>query len=1732
MDALSFDEGNGTGDKDSTRSIFISNPDPETFFHDRSLNILVCLSCQVCIASATIANHLREKHGRYAMKSRVQDWADTLETMSPRDTLPRRVPRPIVGVPTFDNGLSCEACQFAARTDGTMRKHIQTTHKNQGVSYRTNVQIQQPWGKATPTFIVIDDGEEKARTREVITNNFSDVTRRFEETLNSEAMARAMVPVEVDKSEKSAWSERTRWHEHLANVDMTPLVRRAMLPEPQRDDDALLALCDRLHMVVVLAQANARLISNHVLCYVKSHLVDTPSEAPAKFNVEAKTLDRYVNYWKRFLAYVWRSRDNAAEQRMPWEADMSAEFNGLVETFGQSPLQNAAMANGKIVRFCETILSQRVDADVWKSPLIHFLAVLGWDEKGTQWRTASQFTPILAGIIYVARLLLLEVSYPVEERKTSEGVDRFKEFHRLHMTQRSGSAYSDLTHIMAKGRKIGADYGKPTIYWPKEGDGVLGGDILTYLDQSMSMSSFRNMVSAWIDEADNVLTGLAFATDSESYLRPINPAMFTDSLHSGGAGFSFLDVEKNEKLTDGYQAIVNRMARSPQNKYLVEESEPLRIRKGGLTRYLKELDRFLMLLLLLVHFTGGGTARGTELASIKWQNTANSRRNIYVVGEHVMCLVEYHKSEKLSGHPKVIPRFLPFRVGRLMIAYLADVLLFSRWLASSIDEPERVVANDYVWVKDFSSREPISSTKISVEMGAASEPYLGFGLQLHSYRQIHIAIRKRYLDQDPRTGSMEGGAGENDGAVDVDGALQSGHSSRTESLHYALTVTELNSLTDETMRQMRRVSTRWHEFLQLRSSVPLPQAGAPTGTPQVSRAPTPGQGWTKPVPRHHQGSSEPSLKVNTPLIQRPTSWDIASAGPKLSWTGPPVIPRTSCQQAQEDSRRTVSAVGKAAGKQHHGALLSLLDEQPGGSHAETNLRDIFTRSTPPAGSAPTTDTLTPDAVSPTTEAERSSELPRSSSVVYPSPRTRRVDLSKANVAKTPPRTAPRAPLQDITPRFTNPDGPSSRKRIAEPAPASPLHRPVGGPPTTYRYTTMETCDMTKGIVDISYSQVATPVIDLTSDDVDDGRRSSCLGIRPESSSSNKHRRQVSEEDVDPPAKRERAGPQRGSLPLPSNVQPTIRRAGTFRSVEEVMTALYGPSWTFRSALQEEAVRFVANPGPNSGAIMILPTAGGKTLTFMVAAKLDPEPCQTVVVVPFVALLDGLKWRCRRAGIITVQYHEGKQCTGRVILVSAEAAGRQAFRTFVLQQARKGELKRIVFDEAHVIPKDPPWRWQDQSVKLELLRDIDVPKFFLTATLPRVYERKLREAFALDLTTKTIRGSTERVNISYNVQLLGKGVDVTEAFIDIIAEHRRGLPPKGKLIVYGGTTQRCEALGARLEVPVYYNKKEQKETEFQRWLSGETDTIIGTSAIGSGIDIDGVIAILHLDALYTLTDFGQESGRAGRSGEAAISTCVLSRQGIAMLRNASSKNDPSDKQACINYALSGRCRREVLNEWFDQDRISCGQRDVEPCDICRVGPRFSRRKTIIFGSPESHSNTAPTGSAEDRWSQYTVQWPFETSWEGFVDFLSAGLAMIETARCPSCAIIYGLESYEHDDKRCAASKTTLHGFTDFANRVRRGYTEPIHHKCDLPMAFCPQFQHGTCKYVGVVLSVCYEAFLWEKGRGLIERQIGVRVVTEAAYIMWLGLGHPIVPARSISNAVSLFLMILQQGPLYS
>lgn len=342
---------------------------------------------------------------------------------------------------------------------------------------------------------------------------------------------------------------------------------------------------------------------------------------------------------------------------------------------------------------------QRLEGDPFESPLWHFVAVLGIDGESGQLRPAYLFTYVLAGLIYIARALVGEWAIPTDERPGMVGLERRFATVRLAWLCKGGYHPMGYTlSLLLYGKKIASETGsRLMVSWSKSGD------MIYFMGKPIRMDSIRSMVAEMTADAEDLLWGsLMFKEgkggkdDGIRFTIPL--ADIHDDLTYTQRGKSFLhgnglvgrEIEMLEDLVTGPRKNEFIDARRGGWKWL------------GIRKYLKLVKKFEALLLVLAHITGGQPSRGEEITGLRLVNGINRDRNVFVIDGEVVLVTQYHKSQAHFDSPKVVPRFLPGRVGQLMAMYIVYIRpLTDRWEADRWALYDKMnPPSDFVWHRD------------------------------------------------------------------------------------------------------------------------------------------------------------------------------------------------------------------------------------------------------------------------------------------------------------------------------------------------------------------------------------------------------------------------------------------------------------------------------------------------------------------------------------------------------------------------------------------------------------------------------------------------------------------------------------------------------------------------------------------------------------------------------------------------------------------------------------------------------------------------------------------------------------------------------------------------------------------------------------------------------------------------------------------------------------------------
>ena len=385
---------------------------------------------------------------------------------------------------------------------------------------------------------------------------------------------------------------------------------------------------------------------------------------------------------------------------------------------------------------------------------------------------------------------------------------------------------------------------------------------------------------------------------------------------------------------------------------------------------------------------------------------------------------------------------------------------------------------------------------------------------------------------------------------------------------------------------------------------------------------------------------------------------------------------------------------------------------------------------------------------------------------------------------------------------------------------------------------------------------------------------------------------------------------------------------------------------FKSPEQRAAVENVLFT--TTDIIAVLPTGCGKSLTFFLYSFVYPH-LTSVVIVPTVSLKQDLMRRAEERGISSSDdFSEGGDVS--LLFLTPEAAAERSVRDALAQLYCSRRLGRVFIDEFHLFSLDSEYR--PHFRELPLLTFLPVPFAFTSATAPDwIVNDVTRSFFGLGgkRIPKIVRQSCNRVNTRYSI--IGSArVDVLVTKVQCVLEKSR---EEDRVIIYVPSIQLLDDVKARfdsLSVPCNcYSGQlhaDANATSFASWREGVVKLMVATSAFGMGIDYPHVRAVYCYGLPYSLVEFAQQTGRAGRDGRPADAVLIYDEKRERMkLSRTPDGLQKTHLEDMLSFASNRSvCQRRALSSYFNSCEIECsyslgGDSVCEPCDVCcDVGQR--------------------------------------------------------------------------------------------------------------------------------------------------------------------------------------------------
>jgi hypothetical protein len=352
-------------------------------------------------------------------------------------------------------------------------------------------------------------------------------------------------------------------------------------------------------------------------------------------------------------------------------------------------------------------------------------------------------------------------------------------------------------------------------------------------------------------------------------------------------------------------------------------------------------------------------------------------------------------------------------------------------------------------------------------------------------------------------------------------------------------------------------------------------------------------------------------------------------------------------------------------------------------------------------------------------------------------------------------------------------------------------------------------------------------------------------------------------------------------------------------------------------------------------IVVLPTGGGKSLIFTLYAL---KHGFALLIVPTKALQDQFCIKFQALNLRTSKSINDECREANFVILTPDQAVTPAGMSQICEFSRT-RLRRVFIDEAHCVYLDADYR--DSFKKLIFLTSLGVALTFLSATLSIETESSICAQFTRSFTDQFVQ-----VRLASNCKnLLLRTfsncdrdflVSLLQSFFVECGNQERG-------IIYVSTRNAAISLGNYLNTvrfkiggsevfktnlfEIFLGSMEERERleKNRKWREGACPVMIATNAFGLGIDYGAVRLVINYGLPYSLDDYVQRIGRAGRDG-------FLSR--AFLLLPIGDANHAAAELMREFAANNSECMRRFLSNYMDKTSFDCSSSGSVLCGNCQ------------------------------------------------------------------------------------------------------------------------------------------------------------------------------------------------------
>ncbi|SPO22253.1 uncharacterized protein UTRI_00931 [Ustilago trichophora] len=783
-----------------------------------------------------VTAHIKKVHKKPLVgsaKEMLRSLLDELDVPSPgtvcinKDLLPERM---IPELGELFQGYRCNLCSYAVQAKSAFYEHLRGHPDAKGrASYTHPVPMQKlhECGKKirylhvrnqdldpTPPPAILTTALDASTISANIKTKVDAFLKQNEDCLREADLLKPGIQPESASGNIGPWAKQLGWHAYWAGK---PIVAIGALSKSKKVWPG--AHIDFVHWVLVMTQQAA---ATWMTAFLKTgrqvqQTFRAYSPEPSQpYNLSLPTVKKRADMWAFLLALLIHAvfdgvsfgyyGDSDQTEHLGLSAHLDSVLQDLHDLYYGAdadidPLTDEDLASKAVpllLQLSHLLVTQQpeVYGENDKLALVRLFLHLCVSADGTP-IPVNAATSIIASLEFCCRAVLWQWLLDPEdgvliERSAEEIAAEVDLQMKRYLYSTSSSASSYLQSLHRYGTVLAQDDGTNFHFsWQQDLKSVKFGT------ETIQVDRLQALMHGAQKRAEALLRQLCLLPEDASLA--LNLKHILDDHRNMQPDFSF--VAASPELQSISSVLCRAAAGNvPAAQPLMDPySDELEFDADAANAYFSMHNEFTKLLAVLIELGSGLPARGTELLQLQHTNTLVGPRNLFVHDGSVFTALP---SKKGTGRQKVIPRFLPYPVGCMVVFYVAQVVPFVHLLHNAVLQP-RAASSMLLVDHHGNAWETNAVTKMLQALCQEHISSITAGLNMRTWRQLAVSIDRKLIR--PRSMTAEE-------VLDSAHDLQAGHSTQTAEQHYGLDASMLHQLTQESMDVMLEVSERWHAF--------------------------------------------------------------------------------------------------------------------------------------------------------------------------------------------------------------------------------------------------------------------------------------------------------------------------------------------------------------------------------------------------------------------------------------------------------------------------------------------------------------------------------------------------------------------------------------------------------------------------------------------------------------------------------------------------------------------------------------------------------------------------------------------------------------------------------------------------------------------------------------------------------------------------------------------------------